>query len=117
MHSVGRRHGGAGYGERVVAKLTGWALGSARGPKLAQLSAELLPRGRPVRADIVAQLLDVALEIELVLLEPGDIELLARGTALQLPRDILLVITDDPVRLALVFQEWEKLQKAVKHTW
>lgn len=46
----------------------------------------------------------MTLEVELVLLEPGDIELLARGAALQLSRDVLLVITDDPVKLALVFQ-------------
>lgn len=98
------RQGGAGHGERVLAKLTGRALGSTRGPKLAQLSAELLARGRPVGAYIFAQLLDVALEVELVLLEPGDVELLARSAALQLPGDVLLVVADDPIRLALVFR-------------
>lgn len=112
MHSVGRRHGGASYGKRVLTKLTGWALGSARGPKLAQLLAKLLPRGRPVGADVFAQLLDMTLEVELVLLEPGDIELLARGAALQLSGDVLFVITDDPVKLALVFERWEEFPKA-----
>lgn len=113
MHSIGRGHGGAGYGKRIVAKLTGWALGSARGPKLAQLSAELLPRGRPVGADIVAQLLDVALEVELVLLEPGDIELLARGAALQLSGNVLFVIPHDSVRLVLAFNKIKNISSSL----
>lgn len=107
MKGSGRRHGRAGHSERVQARLAGWALGSARGPELAQLLAELLPRRRPVGADVVAQLLDVALEVELVLLEPGDIELLARGAALQLPGDVFLVVADDPVRLALIPKGWK----------
>lgn len=38
----------------------------------------------------------MALEVELVLLEPRDVELLARGAALELTSDVLLVVADDP---------------------
>ena len=62
---------------------------------MAQLAAELLARGGPVGADVVAQVLDVALELELVLLEPADVEFLAGGAALELPRDVLFVVADD----------------------
>ena len=38
----------------------------------------------------------MALEVELVLLEPGDVEFLARGAALELAGNVFLVVTDDP---------------------
>ena len=40
----------------------------------------------------------MALELQLVLLEPADVELLARGAALELPRDVFLVVADDSGR-------------------
>jgi hypothetical protein len=40
----------------------------------------------------------VALELELVLLEPADVEFLARGAALELAVDVLFVVADDPGR-------------------
>lgn len=39
----------------------------------------------------------MALEIELVLLEPRDIELLTASAPLELSNDILLVVTHDPI--------------------
>jgi hypothetical protein len=38
----------------------------------------------------------VALEVYLVLLQPADIELLARSATPKLSSDVFLVITDDP---------------------
>jgi hypothetical protein len=56
-----------------------------------------LAGGGPVAADVVAQVLDVALELELVLLEPADVELLAGGAALELAGDVFLVVADDSI--------------------
>jgi hypothetical protein len=53
------------------------ALGSTRRPELSQLLAQLLSRRRPVAADVITQLLNVTLEIELILLQPADVELLS----------------------------------------
>lgn len=39
----------------------------------------------------------MALEVKFILLEPGYVELLARGTALELASNIFLVISNDPV--------------------
>lgn len=61
-----------------------------------QFSAELLAGGGPVVGDVVAEVLHVALEIYLVLLQPADIELLARSATLELSGDVFFVITDDP---------------------
>lgn len=74
------------------------ALGPTRRPKLLELAAELLSRRSPVAADVVAQILDVTLQIELVLLQPADVEFLPRGAALELPGNVFFVITDDPGR-------------------
>ena len=41
----------------------GRTLGTRRGPEVAQLAAELLTSGGPVLADVVAQVLHVALEL------------------------------------------------------
>lgn len=73
------------------------ALGSASGPEPAEFLSKLLTSRRPVGADVIAQLLDVTLQLELVLLEPAHVELLTRGAALELAGYILLVITHDPV--------------------
>ena len=54
--------------------------------------------GRPVVADVFAQLLDVTLQVELVLLEPAYVELLARGAALELAGYVLFIVANDPVR-------------------
>ena len=40
----------------------------------------------------------MSLEIQLILFEPGDVELLPRGTALELASNIFLVIPYNPTR-------------------
>lgn len=77
---------------------TGRTVLSARLPELPEFLAELLASGGPVGADRVAQLTHMALDVELVLLEPRNIELLARGAAFELASDVLLIISHDPVR-------------------
>lgn len=39
----------------------------------------------------------MALDVQLILLEPTDIEFLARSTALELTSNVLFVVTHDPV--------------------
>jgi len=84
----------------------------ARCPEVAQLPAHLHTCRCPVSADLVAQLVDVALQVEFVLLQPGDVQLLTSCTALQLARYVAFVITNDPVGtlLAAVLSEalWER---------
>ena len=65
-------------------------------PKLAQFLGEFQAGSGPIASDVVTQLLHVAFDVKLVLLEPGDIELLAGGTALELTRDVFFVITNNP---------------------
>lgn len=38
----------------------------------------------------------MTLDVELVLLEPRDVQLLASGAALELTRDVLLVVSNNP---------------------
>lgn len=73
------------------------ALGAAGGPELTQLAAKLLASGGPVVGDVIAELLDVALEVHLVLLEPADVELLSRGAALELASEVLFVVSNDSI--------------------
>jgi hypothetical protein len=63
---------------------------------LLQFSAELLAGRSPVVGDIVTEVLHVALEVYLILLQPADIELLARSATLKLSSDVFLVVTNDP---------------------
>lgn len=76
--------------------MTRGALGPAGGPELPQLARELLARRGPVGPDVIPQVLNVALQVHLVLLEPADVELLAGGAALELAGDVLFVVADDP---------------------
>lgn len=71
------------------------AVGAGVLPDLTQFTAKLLASHSPVVADVVTQLDDMALDLELVLLQPRDIKLLARGTALELTGDVLVVVADD----------------------
>lgn len=50
----------------------------------------------PVVGNIVTEVLHVALEVYLVLLQPANIELLARSATLELSSDVFFVITDNP---------------------
>lgn len=76
----------------------GRTLGPGCGPVLTQLAAEFLAGRGPVVADVIAQVLHVTLEVHLVLLEPAHIELLARRATLELARNVLFVVANDPVR-------------------
>lgn len=91
------RSGRGGGCVHRVRDMSGGARGPARRPELAQLFSELLARRRPVGANVIAQLLDVTLQVELVLLEPRDIELLPGGAALELAGNVLFVVAYDPV--------------------
>jgi hypothetical protein len=83
------------------------ALRAGGGPELFELAAEFLAGGGPVGADVVAQILDVALEFQLVFLEPADVKLLARGAALELAGDVFLVVADDSIVMGLAqFMFW-----------
>ena len=82
----------------VVARCTSRAARSACLPELPQLLAQLLAGSRPVSADRISNFRNMTLQIQLVLLEPRDVELLSRSTALKLTGNVLLVITDNPAR-------------------
>ena len=79
-------------------KTTGRTVGSAGLPELSEVFAELLAGCGPVCADRVAQFGNVALDVELVLLEPGNIELLASSAALELTRNVLFVVSNNSAR-------------------
>ena len=68
---------------------------AAGGPELTQLSVEFPTGGGPIVGDVFAQVLDMALEVEFVLLEPADVELLAGCATLELSGDVLFVVADD----------------------
>lgn len=53
----------------------------------------------------------MALQVDLVLLEPADVELLAGGAALELAGEVLLVVADDPARLLSAMNGVPKVDK------
>lgn len=85
-------------GGRGVTTATGsGALGSAGGPKHAQLLAQLGAGSGPIRPDVIPQVLDMPLDVHLVLLEPANVELLAGGATLKLSGDVFLIVAHDSV--------------------
>ena len=64
-------------------------------PELAEVFAEFLAGCCPVCFDAVAELGHGALDVELVLLEPGDVEFFAGRAAFELAVDVLVVVADD----------------------
>lgn len=64
-------------------------------PKLTQFTTEFLTCRGPVVSDVVADFRHMALDFQFVLLEPRHVQLLSRGTALELARDVLIVVTDN----------------------
>lgn len=94
----------SGASERIAAPIhgvagtRGRAVGTRVLPDLTQFATELLAGHSPVVADVVTQLDDMALDLELVLLQPGDVQFLARGTALELTGDVLVVVANDTGR-------------------
>ena len=92
MTQVGQRGGTALF---APAHTPRGAARSAALPVLAQFFAEFLAGGGPVVADGVAEFGDVAFEVEFVLFEPGHVEFLAGGAALELAGDVFFVVADD----------------------
>lgn len=66
-------------------------------PKLSQFLSNLLTGRSPVHANTISDFRYVALEIQLVFLQPGHIEFLSRCATLELAGDVFLVITHDSV--------------------
>ena len=75
---------------------------TTRLPELAEVFREFLAGGSPVGLYGVAELDHVALEVEFVFLEPRDVEFFARGAALELAVDVLVVVADDPKYVSIV---------------
>jgi len=83
---------------------SGRALGTADGPELLQLAAKFLASGGPVVCNVLSQILDVALEVQLVLLEPADVEFLAGCTTLELSGNVLLVVANDSTGVRIIVE-------------
>ena len=83
---------------------SGRALGTADGPELLQLATKFLASSRPVVCDVLSQILDVALEVQLVLLEPADIEFLAGCSTLELSSNVLLVVANDSTGVRIIVE-------------
>lgn len=79
-----------------IAQAAGRAVRPAAAPELSEFSSQLLTGHAPVVSDAVAKLGHVPLELQLVLLEPGHVELLPGSAPLELSCDVLVVVTDDP---------------------
>ena len=74
----------------------GRTAGSTVLPELPQFAAQFLTGGRPVCTNIISDLGDMALDFQLVLLEPRHVQFLSGSTALELTGDVLVVVTDNP---------------------
>lgn len=92
MAEMGQRGRAACF---ASADAPGRAARAAALPVLAEFLAQFLAGDGPVVADGVAELGDVAFEVEFVLFEPGDVEFLPRGAALELAGDIFFVVAND----------------------
>lgn len=98
----------AGQGSAAVAVVHAvagtwcWTARSAVLPDLAQLAAQFLAGHGPVVADVIADLDHVPLDFQLVLFQPRDVQFLARGAALELAGDVLVVVADDSVFVSLL---------------
>jgi hypothetical protein len=80
---------------RPGAHAASWTAGPRVLPELSEFLGQFLPRGAPIRLDIIADVIHVAFEIEFVLLEPRDIKFLSSRPTRELPGNILLVVTDN----------------------
>lgn len=76
------------------------------GPELSKFLAQLCTGGGPVVGDVVAEILDVTLEVQLVLLEPADVQLLARASTLELSRNVLFVVTNNSIAFISFDLSW-----------
>lgn len=80
----------------TIAQAAGRAVRPAVAPELSEFPGQFLTGHAPVVPDAVAQLGHVPFELQLILLEPRHVELLARSAPLELSGDVLVVVTDDP---------------------
>jgi hypothetical protein len=78
--------------------MSGRAGRSAALPECAKLAAKFLTGGGPIGADAFAQLAHASLDVQLVLLQPRHVELLARRAAVQLTCNVFVVVADNPAR-------------------
>lgn len=78
----------------------------ARLPELAEVFAEFLAGCCPVCFDAVTQLGHGALNVELVLFEPGHVEFFARCAAFELAVDVLVVVADDSGCVSIGRKNW-----------
>lgn len=100
-NAVARRRAGKSAASRKVKAVTcaaGRTVRPAVLPELTQLLAQFLTSRRPVVSDTVAQFTHVTLDLQLILLEPRDIELLSRSAPLELTSNVFVVVTDNPAR-------------------
>ena len=72
-----------------------WTAGAAALPELAEFFGQFLAGCGPVVADAITELDGVTFQIQLVLLEPGDVEFLPGGATLELAGYIFFVVADD----------------------
>lgn len=66
-----------------------------RGPELLELAAKLLTGTGPVGNDVITKILHMALEIQLVLLEPAHVEFLPGCASSELAGDVLFIVAND----------------------
>lgn len=65
-------------------------------PELTEFFPKLLPSSGPIGTNRVSNFGNMAFDVEFILLEPGDVEFLTGGTALELTSNVLLIVADDP---------------------
>lgn len=70
-------------------------------PELSKLFAEFLTGRGPVVADALAQLCNMAFEIKLIFLEPGDIQFLTRSATLELAGNVFLIVANNPADIEI----------------
>lgn len=73
---------------------SGRTVRAAGRPKLLEFTAEFLSSAGPVGDDVIAKVLDMALDVELILFQPAHVEFLSRSAPLELPGDVLFVVTN-----------------------
>jgi hypothetical protein len=67
-------------------------------PELPEFLCELLPGCCPVVPYVISQLNSMALKIQFILFEPGDIKFLSRGSTLELTCNVLFIVTNNSGR-------------------
>ncbi len=90
-------------------------------PKLPQLFSNLTSCAGPITANTIPKLGDVTSEIELVLLEPADVEFLTGCATLELAGDVFFIVADDSVSRNMMSvqrnHDRRSQQQGESHTW